>query len=154
MSLSTDTRRRLAAILKQSLEADEPIEQTLSQLASEAGADRIVFEAIGRLLRRQKLQDVARSRDSWFKALGWYFARLFMWGSVIAAAGAYLLVGARAADPLTWALGGAMGYYVLIQVCTPVRLRAEAGHLSEAERAERENIRQLITALDAENDRP
>ncbi len=151
MTLTKDTRRRLAAILKQALDTDEPLEQTLVRLQKEAGSAAPVFEAIARILRNQRLAEVARSRDSWFKALGWYFARLFMWGALLFAVGAYLAFGAQAANAVTWGLCGAVGYYLLIQVCTPLRLRKETGHLLHACNAEREALFLVIAAIEAED---
>ena len=153
MPLPKDTRRQVADILKKALEANEPLEETLEKIRSAMGPDGLIPEAIARQLRRQKLQEVLRARESWFKALGWYFARLFMWGGIGAAAGAYVLFGARAADPLTWALLGAMGYYVLIQVCTPLRLKSEAGHLNGGDNTEQQKLLEIIKALETDADR-
>jgi len=149
MTLSKDTRRQAAAILKQALEAEEPLEQTLVKLQKQIPSASPIFETLARLQRRQKLLEVSRSRESWFKALGWYLARLFMWGALGTAVGAYLVFGARAADPVTWALIGAVGYYLLIQVCTPLRLRSEAGHLQDADQVERDSIVSLIERLES-----
>lgn len=74
-------------------------------------------------IEKNKIQ--ATCWTGWFQLLGWWFAKLLMYGAAVFSLALVYAAGKAAADPLTYGLIGAAVYYALIQIFTPGRIRRE-----------------------------
>jgi hypothetical protein len=122
MALSKEQRRALCTLFREDLDRALPAEQIVKKCGEVLGDESWLFEVLAQKLRRERAGEISRSQGLWFQALGWWFAKLFMWTSLFAALIGVLAFGRASADPLTWGMLGAIVYYVAIQVATPWRL--------------------------------
>ncbi|MFZ2960260.1 MAG: hypothetical protein WA705_25540 [Candidatus Ozemobacteraceae bacterium] len=144
MGISRENVEKLIAIFRQDCENPLSTEKVLEKSREALQKDGFFVDVLIEKLRRERYLEISRSRDSWFSSLGWWFAKLFMWSSLVAALVGWFTWGKAAADPLTFALLGASGYYALIQIFTPLRLSRETKLL---ERLERESAKRSLELL-------
>ncbi len=154
MPLPPDAVRGLIRKLRAEGENAPSLDAFLGEIAPTLGPDAPLIEAIRERARLERATDILKAQEAWFQTLGWFLARLFMWGSLGAGLVCLLLWGRPAADPFTFGMAGAAVYYLLIQVVTPRRLARERATL-EAVRAERrQEMLARLEELEREYDRP
>jgi hypothetical protein len=130
--------KQIRKILEQDSQKPQKFDKLLKKLAQQMPEFRYL------LIKRQidQKQLLALGWQKWFQYLGWWFARLLMYGTMVAALTLVGLLGKEAVNPLTWALVGAALYYVIIQVFTPMRIRREVEALQTHELDEQ--LKQLV----------
>jgi hypothetical protein len=129
--------RQIRKILEEDSKEPESLESLLQKLSKEL--PEAIYLERKYIIERRKL--LAGAWQKWFQYLGWWFARLLMYGTLVAAISFSYLYGKNAVTPLTWSLLGAAGYYALIQIFTPMRIKREVEAL---ESSEEENLQDLI----------
>ncbi len=137
MPLSKKSLETVLEICRKDLAEPLTVEERAVDLKSALGEDGFLVDLLVEKLRAEKACQIGRLQAGWFAVLGWWLAKLFMWGAVFFAGIAFLLGGAKWADPFTWGTVGAILYYVAIQVFTPMRLSGEAKHLQSLEEGHR-----------------
>lgn len=145
MPLSPDAVRALMRKLREESETGPSFDAMLGEIAPTFGADAPLIEALRERARLEKASDILAAQEAWFSSLGWFLARLFMWGSLGGGLLCLFVWGRQAADPFTFGMAGAAVYYLLIQLLTPRRLARERAML-EALRAERRQ--EMLARLD------
>lgn len=143
MPFSKTDREKLLALFEDE-EGRQDTQLLLQNVGKILGDDAFVTDLLLTTWQERLMSEIARSQETWFSALGWWLARVLIWTSLAAALAGVYIGGARVADPLTWALLGAAGYYAAVQVLAPFRLRKERRHLEAALAARREAIAEII----------
>ncbi|NLI75644.1 MAG: hypothetical protein GX442_04280 [Candidatus Riflebacteria bacterium] len=144
MPFPPDVVASLATCIRDDGKTPQSLDAFLERLAAAAGPDAALLEIIREKARMQKAREVLEAQQGWFDSLGWYLARLFMWGSLGGAIVCLGIWGRTAADPFTFGMAGAAIYYLLIQVFTPRRLaRDRAGLEALAENRHQEMLAHL-----------
>ncbi len=121
-------KNKLVTLLHNDSQKPEKIEELLKKLATE---EPVVFNYLEKKLEMQTRRLGAEAHRAWFDLLAWWFARLLMYGCVVAGLLFAWVYGKSAVDPLTWGLCGAAVYYMLIQIFTPTRLKRDAAVLCD-----------------------
>ena len=143
MPFSNHDREQLLALF----DAEEGRQDTqllLKRAGRLLGNDGFITELILTTWQERLMSEIAKGQEAWFTALGWWLARVLIWTSLATGLFGVYFWGAPAADALTWALLGATGYYIVIQVLTPLRLKKERRHLEAALAARREAIAEIL----------
>lgn len=143
MPFTKADREKLLALFE-SEEGRQDTQLLLKSTGRILGDDAFVTELLLITWQERLMSEIAKSQESWFSALGWWLARVLIWTSLAAALFGVYVWGPAAADPLTWALLGAAGYYVAIQLLAPIRLRKEKRHLESALAGRRDAIAELL----------
>jgi hypothetical protein len=130
--------RQIRELLEKDSQKPEDFESLLEKLSAQ---DSDFKYLLGRY-QFEKKKTLIESWQGWFQLLGWWFARLLMYGTLTASLTAVFFYGKAAVNPLTYGLIGAALYYVLIQIFTPGRIARETKALSP--KNETEKLKQLI----------
>ncbi len=152
MPFPPDVVGSLAACIREDGKTPQSLDAFLERLAAAAGPDAALLEVIREKARMQKTREILEAQQGWFDALGWYLARLFMWGGLGAAVVCLGIWGRAAADPFTYGMAGAAVYYVLIQVFTPRRLASERAGLEALVQERQQAILTHLEALERNRD--
>jgi len=143
MPFTKNDREKLLALFE-----DEGGRQDTQLLLKSAGrllgTNAFITELLLTTWQERLMTEIAKGQEGWFSALGWWLARVLIWTALVAGLLGIYFWGAPAADPLTWALLGAAGYYVAIQILTPLRLKKERRHLEAALAARRDAITEIL----------
>lgn len=143
MPFSKTDREKLLALFE-SEEGRRDTQLLLQNAGKLLGDDAFVTDLLLTTWQERLMSEIAKSKETWFSALGWWLARVLIWTSLAAALAGIYVGGSRVADPLTWALLGAAGYYAAVQILAPFRFRKERRHLEGALAARREAIAEII----------
>jgi len=150
MPLSREARKQLLKLFRQDIENPLSYEEITRRSAELLEKDGFLMELMIEKIRRERAGEIVRSQEMWFQSLGWWFAKLFMWGALLAAVLGVLFFGRAAADPLTWSLSGCAVYYVLIQVLTPWRLAQQRRDIEKMSDNSRRKTQELLEHLEKE----
>jgi len=143
MPFSKADREKLLALFEGE-EGRRDTQLLLQNAGKLLGDDAFVTDLLLMTWQERLMSEIAKAQETWFSALGWWLARVLIWTSLAAALIGIYIGGSRVADPLTWALLGAAGYYAAVQLLAPFRLRKERLHLEAALAARREAIVESI----------
>ncbi|GAB4280027.1 MAG: hypothetical protein Kow0029_24360 [Candidatus Rifleibacteriota bacterium] len=113
--------KQILEILTKDSQSPKEFETLLEELAS----NRKEFAYLLEKFRMEKKKILVKSWEGWFQLLGWWFAKLLMYGALVVSIALAVIFGRDAVDQITFGLIGAAFYYVLIQVLTPYRIRRE-----------------------------
>jgi len=142
MPLSNQVREKILTLFEAEGKGDT--QALLRRLGEELGDDGALAELLLANHQERMLTEIGRAQQAWFGALGWWLARVLMWSSFVAGAAGASVYGAAAADPLTWALLGAAGYYAVIQLLAPWRLAREQRQLEATLAGRRQALLDII----------
>jgi len=137
-------RKQIQEILQADSQKPEQFEKLLKQLEEKDSGFSYLLEKF----QIEKKKILAKSWPSWFSRLGWWFAKLLMYGALLAAIVAIGLFGKKAVDPLTYGLVGAAAYYVIIQLFTPGRINREIAFLDVED--EKQSLQKLFAQINEE----
>lgn len=146
MPFPPETIGSLATCIRDDGKTPQSLDTFLERLGAAAGPDAALLEIIREKARMQKARETLEAQQGWFDSLGWYLARLFMWGGLGSALVCLGIWGKAAADPFTFGMAGAAVYYLLIQVFTPRRLARERANL---EALVEDRHREMLAHLEA-----
>ena len=127
-------------------DSQNPVE--LENLLQNLAGDNAEFSYLLEKFRLEKKKILAKSWSGWFQRLGWWFAKLLMYGALVSAVLIIGAVGKKAVDPLTYGLIGAAFYYVIIQLFTPGRMKRETDSFIIED--EKQLLGQLFAQIDEE----
>ena len=150
MAYSKEIKQKLISLFQDDLEKPLTSEKLAEKIAEILGQDGRFVDFLAEKIRRDRIQEIQRSQRMWFGSLGWWFARIFMWGSFAAGLLGVLIFGKAAADPLTYGLLGAAAYYVVIQVFTPFRLSRLDENIKNLDSEAAERMKTKLDQLEKE----
>lgn len=141
MPLPREVREKLDELILKH-DGSESFESLLRRCAEELGDDGVHCRRLLETYQETRLLEAAKAQEVWFGALAWWLAKVLMWTSLFAAVLGVVWIGPRAVDGLTWALVGAAGYYICIQLLTPARLKRERQRLYQVLEQHRRQVRE------------
>lgn len=136
--------KQIQEILKLDSQKPEEFSLLLKQLAEKDSDFLFLLEKF----QIEKKKILAKSWPGWFSRLGWWFAKLLMYSSLVAAVVLVGLFGKAAVNPLTFALIGAAAYYAIMQVFTPARIGREVEFLQVDD--EKQLLQNLLKQINEE----
>jgi|GEM_PF-2128027 len=150
MALSTDSVKKIIEETREDLNNPKSVESFLEKISNAIGRDSYLIELILEKIRRERIREIAKAQRVWFGALGWWFAKIFMWGGLFFAGIAAVVWGSKAADPITYCLLGGSVYYAFIQILTPFRLSSEEKRLDCFDKEREEATKALVEKIEKE----
>jgi hypothetical protein len=142
--------RKVLDTLQEDLRDSMPMETVLKSCVAAFPEQTPLWDYLSAKAQADRLSMAANLQAQWFSSLGWWLARLFMWGVLVFAVAFGLWLGPRIVDPLTYAILGAVTYYLLIQVFTPIRLKRQNRDVRELVKVQHSKKREALENLDKE----
>lgn len=128
--------------IRKTLVEDSKEPEDLEKLLEELATQRSEFGYILGKFQIEKQKLLLKSWQKWFQLLGWWFAKLLMYGTLVGAVIFVSILGKDAVNPVTYGLVGAAIYYAIIQIFTPWRLSWETDSIVVED--ERVQLQKLI----------